>query len=116
MTQELNRIEIDLVPLQLFSRRISEGWTMVPGHPLQMPPDYPSGPNNASEAHLMTFSVMPRETIVPRRGHALHARTSAFTLFVTGTLFGLSFYSLELVRLVEDFEEFRLWEHSVTIH
>ncbi|WP_455874564.1 hypothetical protein [Rhizobium yanglingense] len=26
MTQELNRIEIDLVPLTLFSQRISAGW------------------------------------------------------------------------------------------
>src|ERR1700752_1240136 len=49
MTQKINRIEIDLVPLKLFSRRISEGWAMVPGYPLQpgdyavtmMPPNFP---------------------------------------------------------------------------
>ncbi|MHC2299252.1 hypothetical protein [Rhizobium mongolense] len=56
MTQDLNRIEIDL-------QRMSEGWTMPSGNPIQMPPDYPSVPNLDPEAHLMTFSVMPRETI-----------------------------------------------------
>lgn len=116
MTRELNHIEIELVPLTLFSQRISEGWTTVPGYPIQIPPDYPSGPNMDSEAHLMTFSVMPRETIAPLGGQALHARTSAFTLYVTGTRFGLSCYSLGLVRLVEDFEELCLSQHSVTIH
>ena len=29
------RPEIDLVPLKQFSRRIAQGWTMVPGYPLQ---------------------------------------------------------------------------------
>ena len=29
-----NDQEIDLVPLKLFSQRIAEGWTMVPGYPL----------------------------------------------------------------------------------
>jgi hypothetical protein len=114
MTQELNRIEIDLVPLKLFSQRISVGWTIVPGCPLPMPPDFQSGPpKSESEAHLMTFSVMPPQTSAPIEGRALHARTSAFTLYVTGTRFGLSCYSLGLVRLVEDFEDS---EQSVTIH
>lgn len=116
MTQELNRVEIDLVPLKLFSRRISEGWTMLPGNPLQMLPDFQPRSNGESEAHLMTFSVMPRETRAPLGGLALHARTSAFTLYVTGTRFGLSCYSLGLFRLVEDFEELCLSERSVTIH
>lgn len=111
MTQELNRIEIDLVPLKLFSQRISEGWTIVPGYPLPMPPDFQSGAKSESEAHLMTFSVMP--TSAPIEGRALHARTSAFTHYVTGTRFGLSCCSLGLVRLVEDFEDS---EQSVTIH
>jgi hypothetical protein len=109
MTQDLNRIEIDL-------QRMSEGWTMPSGNPIQMPPDYPSVPNLDPEAHLMTFSVMPRETIAPFGGQALHARRSAFTLYATGTRFGLLCYSLGLVRLVEDFEELRLSQHSVTIH
>jgi hypothetical protein len=39
VTPKTNRIEIDLVPLKLFSRRISEGWAMVPGYPL-LPGDY----------------------------------------------------------------------------
>jgi hypothetical protein len=58
MTQKTNRIEIDLVPLKLFSRRISEGWAMVPGYPLQpgdyavtmMPPSFPQPRSNASRA------------------------------------------------------------------
>jgi hypothetical protein len=58
MTQKINRIEIDLVPLKLFSRRISEGWAMVPGYPLQpgdyavtmMPPNFPEPRSNASRA------------------------------------------------------------------
>ena len=58
MTQNINRIEIDLVPLKLFSLRISEGWAMVPGYPLQagdyavmmMPPGFPQPRSNASRA------------------------------------------------------------------
>jgi hypothetical protein len=30
---------VELVPLKLFSRRIAQGWTMVPGYPLE-PGDY----------------------------------------------------------------------------
>lgn len=116
MTPELNRIEIDLLPLQLFSGRISEGWTTLPGHPLYMPPDYPPRPDTHSEAHLMTICVTPRDAIAPLGGKALHAQTTAFTLYVTGTLFGLSLYSLALLRLVEDFEELCPSQHSLTIH
>jgi hypothetical protein len=58
MAQKTNGIEVDLVPLKLFSLRISEGWTMVPGYPLQpgdyavamMPPDFPKPRSNASRA------------------------------------------------------------------
>lgn len=114
MTQEPNRIEIDLLPLQLFSRRISEGWTALPGHPLYVSPDYALRPNTHSEAHLMTFCVTPCEPIASRAGQVLHARTSAFTLYVTGTRFGLSWYSLELVRLVD--EELSPPAHTLTIH
>ena len=35
MTQNINRIEIDLVPLKLFSSRISESWAMLLGYPLR---------------------------------------------------------------------------------
>jgi hypothetical protein len=70
MTQRINRIEIDLVPLKLFSRRISEGWTMVPGYPLKpgdyvvtmMPPNFPEPRSNASWRQL-TAPHKPRETI-----------------------------------------------------
>ncbi|APO76419.1 hypothetical protein AM571_CH03628 [Rhizobium etli 8C-3] len=109
MTQDLNRIEIDL-------QRMSEGWTMPSGNPIQMPPDYPAVPNLDPEAHLMTFSVMPRETILSLKGRALQSRASQFTLYVTGTRFGLLCYSLGLVRLVEAFEELCPTQHSVTIH
>lgn len=116
MTQELSNIEIDLVPLNLFSERMPEGWTIVPGSPVQLSPDYPSRPNSGSEEHLMTFSVVPREAMTPFGRQVSHVRESAFTLYVTGTLFGLSLYSLELVRLVEDFDEFCPPECSRTIH
>lgn len=116
MTPELNRIEIDLLPLQLLSRRISEGWATLPGHPLYMPADYPQRPDTHSEAHLMTICVTPQNATAPLGGRPLHARTSAFTLYVTGTLFGLSLYSLELLRLVEDFDEPYPSQHSSTIH
>jgi len=116
MTQELSRIEIDLVPLNLFSERVPEGWTIVPGSPVQISPDYPEQPNSGSVEHLMTFSVVPRETTATRGRQVSFARQSAFTLYVTGTLFGLSLYSLELVRLVEDFDEFCPPEYSRTVH
>ncbi|TCN15048.1 hypothetical protein [Sinorhizobium americanum] len=114
MTQEPNSIEIDLLPLQLFSERVSEGWTALPGHPLYKPPDYAPRPNPHSEAHLMTFCVTPREPTEHHGGRAMRARTSAFTLYVTGTRFGLSWYSLELVRLVE--EELSPPVQTLTIH
>ena len=52
------RPEIDLVPLKLFSQRIVEGWTMVPGYPLQpgdfavtmSPPGWPVPRSNLSRA------------------------------------------------------------------
>jgi hypothetical protein len=52
------RAEIDLVPLKLFSQRIAEGWTMVPGYPLQpgdfavtmSPPGWPVPRSNLSRA------------------------------------------------------------------
>lgn len=116
MTQDLNRIEIDLLPLQLFSRRISEGWTTLPGHPLYMPAEYPPGPDTHSEAHLMTICVTPPDAAASCAGKAFQIRPPAFTLYVTGTLFGLSLYSLELLRVVEDFEEPCPSRHSVTIH
>lgn len=61
MTQKTHRIEIDLVPLTLFSQRISEGWTMVPGYPLQpddyavtmMPPNFPDPRTSARRATLL---------------------------------------------------------------
>lgn len=51
-------MEIDLVPLKLFSQRIAEGWTMVPGYPLQpgdfavtmSPPGWPVPRSNLSRA------------------------------------------------------------------
>jgi hypothetical protein len=60
MTQKINRTEVDLVPLKLFSRRISEGWTMVPGYPLKpgdyavtmAPPDFAEPRWNASRRQL----------------------------------------------------------------
>jgi hypothetical protein len=58
MTLKINRTEIDLVPLKMFSQRIAEGWAMVPGYPLQpgdyaitmMPPNFPEPRSNASRA------------------------------------------------------------------
>ncbi|QFI69050.1 hypothetical protein [Sinorhizobium alkalisoli] len=116
MIQELNRIEINLVPLEVFSESASEGWRMVPGNPVQNSPDYSSRPNFGSEEHLMAFSVTPRETARPAGGQVLQFKQSAFTLYVTGQLFGLSLYSFELVRVLEDFEEFCPQEYSRTIH
>ena len=54
----MGRPEIDLVPLKLFSQRIAEGWTMVPGYPLQpgdfavtmSPPGWPVPRSNLSRA------------------------------------------------------------------
>jgi hypothetical protein len=105
MTHELNRIEIDLVPLTLFPSAYGKARPWITGSPVQMPPDRASLPNTAFGAHVMTFSVMRRETIAPSWGQALHAGRPAFTLYVTGTRFDLSCYSLGLVRLVEDFED-----------
>ncbi len=116
MTQELSRIEINLVPLALFSERASEGWMMVPGNPVQVSQDYSSRPNSRSEEHLMAFSVTPRETAAPLGRQVVQIKQSAFTLYVTGQLFGLSLYSFELVRLVEDFEELCPSAYSLTVH
>ncbi|SEI20305.1 hypothetical protein SAMN05216228_105610 [Rhizobium tibeticum] len=112
MTHELNRIEIDLVPLTLIPSAYGKARPWVPGTPRQMPPDGSSSPNTAFEAHLMMFSVMPpRETITPPWGQALHAWRPAFTLYAIGTRFGLWCYSLGLVRLVQDFEDLSLTMH-----
>ncbi|ASY65166.1 hypothetical protein SJ05684_b41840 (plasmid) [Sinorhizobium sojae CCBAU 05684] len=116
MTQEHSRIEINLVPLELFSESASEGWMMVPGNPVQMSQDYSSRPNFGFEEHLMAFSVTPRETAAPLGGQVLQFKQSAFTLYVTGQLFGLSLYSFELVRLLEDFDELCPSEYSRTVH
>jgi hypothetical protein len=94
MIPQINRIEANLIPLRLFTRRV----TMTP-------PDCQSAPIIGAEVHLMTFSIMPRRSIVPLAGEALGARTSAFTLYATGTLFGLFCYSLVLDRLVKAIEE-----------
>lgn len=106
MTHELNRIEIDLVPLTLFPSAYGKARPWLPGYPIQIPLDGSSSPNTAFGAHLMMFSVMRRETTTPVCGQAWHAGRSAFTLYVTGTLIDLWCYSLGLVRLVEDFEDF----------
>jgi hypothetical protein len=116
MTYELNRIEIELVPLTLFPSAQGKGRSWVPASPLQVPPDGSSWPNTVFEAHLMTFSTKPCETITPPWGEALHAWRSAFTLYVTGTRFGLWCYSLGLVRLVEDFENLCPSVSSATMH
>jgi hypothetical protein len=94
MIPQVNRIEANLIPLRLFSRRVT-----------MMPPDYQSAPIIGAEVHLMMFSIMPRRSIVPLAGDVLHARASAFTLYATGTLFGLFCYSLALDRLVKAIEE-----------
>lgn len=64
----------------------------------------------------MMFSVMPRKTIECPRGQALHAWRSAFTLYVTGTQFGLFCYSAGLVRLLDDFGNLTPSVISVTMH
>ena len=76
MAQKINGIEVDLVPLKLFSLRISEGWTMVPGYPLQpgdyavamMPPDFPKPRSNASRAaaHRASLSNERRSAAATR--------------------------------------------------
>jgi hypothetical protein len=60
MARKVKSIEIELVPLKLFSRRIAEGWAMVPGYPLQpgdyavtmTPPNAPEPRSNASRAAI----------------------------------------------------------------
>ena len=62
------RAEIDLVPLKLFSQRIAEGWTMVPGYPLQpgdfavtmSPPGWPVPRSNLSRAAAAPQRAMRR--------------------------------------------------------
>jgi hypothetical protein len=109
MTQKITRIEINLVPLKLFCPRRLED-RKVPGYsPLPdddpVVPDCQSAPTIGSEAHLMTFSVMPRQSIAPFGGQASYARTSAFTLYVTGTLFDHFCFALQFDRLVKTIEE-----------
>lgn len=51
-------MEIDLVPLRLFSQRIAEGWRMIPGYDLHagdyavtmQPPGFPKPKRNISAA------------------------------------------------------------------
>ena len=58
MSRPENDQQIDLVPLKLFSQRIAEGWTMVPGYPLRpgdfavtmSPPGWPVPRSNLSRA------------------------------------------------------------------
>jgi hypothetical protein len=85
MAQKPNGIEVDLVPLKLFSQRISEGWAMVPGYPLQpgdyavamMPPDFPKPRSNASRAaaHRASLSSERRSAAATR---AMPGTTGAF--------------------------------------
>ncbi len=103
MTDELHRIQIELVPLTLFPSTYGEVGPSASGSPLHTPPDISSSPTTDLEAHLMMFSVVPRETIKSPWGQALHAWRSAFTLYVTGSQFGLLCYSVELVRLLDNF-------------
>jgi hypothetical protein len=83
MTQEVNRIDSELIPLKLFSHRMSEGWITAPMS------DTHSAPDSGSEAHLMAFSFNQRQ-----------CRASATTLYVTGTMLELLCYSISLERLV----------------
>jgi hypothetical protein len=115
MIYELNRIEIELVPLTLFPSAQGKAGPWVLTSPLSMPPDGASWPNTAFEAHLMTFSTKPSQAITPPWGQALHAWRSVFTLYVTGTRFDLWCYSLGLVRLVEDLENLCPSESSATM-
>ncbi|MDQ0564315.1 hypothetical protein QO004_006133 [Rhizobium mesoamericanum] len=103
MTHELRRIQIELVPLTLFPSAYGEAGPCAPGSPLYTPPDISSGPTTDREDHLMMFSVMPRETIKSSWGQPSHAWRSAFTLYVTGTQFGLLCYSVGLARLLHEF-------------
>ncbi|RSB59313.1 hypothetical protein EFD55_32705 [Rhizobium pisi] len=116
MTHELHRIQIELVPLTLFPSAYGEAGPCAPGSPLHMPPDISSWPPMDLEAHLMMFSVMPFETIKFPWEQTLHAWKSAFTLYVTGTQFGLLCYSVGLVRLLDDFGDLRPSVISVTTH
>ncbi|NLS06554.1 hypothetical protein HGP14_24910 [Rhizobium sp. P32RR-XVIII] len=94
MTQETNRIESQLIPLKLFPDRISEGWTTAPT------PDAHSAPDSGSEAHLMAFSFNKGRSAAPLDDQAMQSRTSAATLYVTGSLFELFCYTVNLDRLV----------------
>ena len=94
MIPQTNRIEANLIPLRLFSQRV-----------MMMPPDCQSAPSIGGEEHLMMFSIMPRRSAVPLAGDAFSDRSSAFTLYATGTLFGLFRYSIALDRLVKAIEE-----------
>ncbi|TBC15073.1 hypothetical protein ELH40_09130 [Rhizobium ruizarguesonis] len=102
MTHDLHRIQIELVPLTLFPSAYGEAGPWAPGSPLHTPPDISSRPTTDLEAHLMMFSVMPRKTIECPWGQASHGWRSVFTLYVTGTQFGLFCYSAGLIRLLDD--------------
>lgn len=93
MTEQISSIEINLVPLNLFTRH--EG----------MPPHCQSAANIVPDPDLMMFSIMPRRSATPFADEALRARKSAFTLYVTGTQFELFCYSFAIDRLVKDIEE-----------
>jgi hypothetical protein len=86
MTQEINRIDGELIPLKLFPRRISESWITAPM------PDAHLASDSGSEAHLMAFSFNEGRSTTPLEGQAT-------TLYVTGTLFDLFCYSVNLERL-----------------
>jgi len=88
MIPQVNRIEANLIPLRLFSQRV-----------MMLPPDCQSAPSIGGEEHLMMFSITPRRSAVPLADEA------AFTLYATGTLFGLFCYSIALDRLVKAVEE-----------
>jgi hypothetical protein len=99
MTQEVRRIDSELIPLKLFSHRTSEGGITAPMS------DTHSVPDSRSEAHLMAFSFNQRHSRVPLEVQASQDRASATTLYVTGTLFELFCYSVTLDRLVMAMEE-----------
>ncbi|TAU67288.1 hypothetical protein ELI15_05255 [Rhizobium ruizarguesonis] len=116
MTHDLHRIQIELVPLMLFPSAYGDAGPRAPGSPLHMPPDISSRPTTDLEAHLMMFSVMPRKTIECPWGQASHGWRSVFTLYVTGTQFGLFCYSAGLVHLLDDFGNLTPSVISATMH
>ena len=69
MSRPDNDQQVDLVPLKLFSQRIAEGWTMVPGYPLvpgdfavtMSPPGWPAPRSNLSRAAAHRNTQVSRE-------------------------------------------------------